>query len=78
MLRGTGWTFGIVTYYVEAALVKGVLAEEMDRGKIEGPIAGCTAARLEYNGLGTQLFKLLHLRLSFRAITRYQAAILKM
>lgn len=69
MLRGTGWTFSIIAYCVETALVERVLAEEMDRGKVEGPIAGCTTAGLEHNGLGTQLFKLLHLGFSFRTVT---------
>jgi hypothetical protein len=68
MFRSAGGAFSIFANCIETALVERVFAEKVDRREVERSIAGRTATRLEYDGLGTKLFKLLHLRFGFGAV----------
>lgn len=51
ILRCADGAFGVFVRPVEAALVEGVLAEEMDGGQVETSTAGLASTGLEYHGL---------------------------
>ena len=66
----------LAIYLVQAALVEGVFAEEVDRGQVQRASAGRAPTRLEDGGFGAQIRDFLSLGFGFGAVAFDEAPIL--
>ncbi len=79
LIRGSAFRALCVLVFdlVQATLVEGVLAEEMDGGQVQRPTASGASAGLEHGGFGAQVCDFLSLGLGFGAVTLDQTAVLR-